>query len=98
MPLTAVREALLRILALIEVGWIKGRSKKMRAGRACYCISGAYQEALKDAPDFQTDRVWKAIREATPFHADPISYNDAKGRTKADIVRLLKFAIEKASV
>jgi hypothetical protein len=97
MPTTA-REALLRILALIEVGWIKGRSKKMRAGRACYCISGAYNEVVKGAGYLLCHDTWGAIKQATPFHADPIGYNDAKGRTKADIVRLLKFAIEKASV
>lgn len=91
---TAVREALLRMLALIEVGWTRGRSKKMRGRRACYCISGACLEATKGAGRCIRVSTWEAIEAATPFHQNPVEYNDAPGRTKQDMVRLLKHAIK----
>jgi hypothetical protein len=57
------REGLLRVLSLIEHGWTKGRNRKRRYGRDCYCISGAIDEVAVDIKHrgAMADRLYDAL-------------------------------------
>lgn len=97
MATLTVREALLRIQGLIEKGWTRKRNVKMRYGRPCYCISGAYAVVTKGQSIEVASRVWGAIRAVTPFYGSPIDFNDAPGRKKEEVVRLLQRAAAKVA-
>lgn len=93
-----VRETLLRVLGLIEGGWIKGRDKKMRYGRPCYCLSGALNATSVDRVT-RRDAVRLIERAVSPFNPGSViivDWNDSPGRTKPQVIAVLKSAIKLA--
>lgn len=101
MPPTTSRELLLRALALIERGWTRGRFKKTRGKRVAYCLTGALDAAApKDYYALRADASYYLVRAISPFNPGSIivpEWNDAKGRTKPQVVAALKKAIALAA-
>jgi hypothetical protein len=90
------REGLLRVLSLIEHGWTKGRNRKRRYGRDCYCISGAIDEVAVDIKHrgAMADRLYDALPTHN-FHSI-VGFNDYKHTTKRAVIAVIKRAIEAA--
>ncbi len=99
MPPTTARETLLRALRLIEIGWTRGRDKKMRGSRASYCLTGAIWAA--GAPPKVR---WISLRAVgyilSPVHPRSdrqiVRWNDMPRRTKPQVIAVLKRAIQLA--
>lgn len=99
----APREVLLRALALIEIGWTRGRYKKMRGDRACYCITGALRavETGGGLVVSDSDAYNFLARVIQPFHPSGVviwKWNDQKGRTKSQVIAVMKQAINLAAI
>lgn len=90
---------------LIEKGWTQGYYAKdaqgelvgIHDGDACsFCAVGAIHRASEDASDWARDEAGNAVVAVTPGFNIPI-YNDAKGRTKDEILALFDKAKEQVN-
>lgn len=73
--------------------WIQGRY--CNDDRTCFCILGALGVADRNDATDPSLRIIIALRRVLPpYHGDLISdWNDARGRTQADVLALLDQAI-----
>lgn len=96
MPTT--REALLRILALIEKGWTRGHNHKRRGDRVYYCLNGAIRESRGDY--YALHSALEAGISGFPEHylafIRVVDWNDDPKRTKRQVIALLKRVIARA--
>lgn len=91
---------------LAEVGWTQHESARNAAGRVvyfndpsvtCFCISGAMAKSSGMHMAWNEFEGWDLLRRVLiknpvgPF--DPIDWNDAPGRTKAEVLDLFDRAI-----
>lgn len=98
------REVLLKAAALVERGWTQdagARSAKgnhvRSTGRAavCWCAEGAIQKAAFGGDGYAYHFAKGALLRALPKRALSIpDWNDAPGRTQAEVVAALKAAAE----
>lgn len=93
---------------LLEKGWTQGayaRNTKgivcfvTDPGAACFCLVGALSVASRGSAYGQLERVNRALRRTlgqmntgSTFASD---YNDARGRTREDVVALIDKTIER---
>lgn len=97
-------EILTAARAKVAQGWVQGAY----ARGGCYCVSGAITEAVTGSPDLWpkswADRAspWCVARELLSRAIgansvdDIVSFNDAPGRTQAEVVAAFDKAIEMA--
>jgi hypothetical protein len=95
------RDVLGGVRLLIENGWTRGRDKKKRGARTCYCLSGALAAVVGE--DWDSDlgaRTYlkRAISPFSPGHVIITEWNDAPGRTKAQVLAVIDGAIKLAEV
>jgi hypothetical protein len=97
-PIT-VKQVLQDALALVRQGWIKGRAKKTRYGRVCYCASGAINAAtpLNGGLNYEAHYAVKCAAGINYIQA-LYDWNDAPERTKADVISAFETAIATARV
>ena len=94
--MSAVVETLVAARALIEHGWCQG---DYRVGE-CVCSYGALQQAING--DAEDCTITALDVEATAFLKQAmnclsvVSWNDARGRTQADVLAAFDHAIELA--
>ncbi|MFE7797024.1 hypothetical protein [Nocardia sp. NPDC057440] len=82
-------------------GWIQGSYGSRREG---YCMLGALSDSsaiavlsdLGDAP-FQAGRAVRAVLERNYNYHKLESFNDTPGRTKEEVVNVLRLAIEEVN-
>lgn len=93
--------------ALIEKGWTQHVYVERQGRQACYCLLGAVSKAAVGAPDYEkgllrshkkleraVSPVLRALGCADAFSA--AVWNDARGRTQAEVVEVLGRAAELA--
>lgn len=99
-PVT-VKDVLIAALALVRQGWTRGRSKKRRGDRACYCATGAVK-ATTSSFIAQVHAIHRLRVEIPGYDALSLTaphvyeYNDAKGRKKTEVIALFERAIARA--
>ena len=71
-------------------GWIQGAYGRPDRG---YCLFGAVFEASK----YDSDNPWAALVDQEVTGGDPIGWNDAEGRTREQVIGLLRSAAESAA-
>jgi hypothetical protein len=101
---TDVAEILERAADLIEPegAWVQGAFKRLREGSGvsyCYCAAGALIEVASS--DSAYDEARRFLNAQLPRPSDPedsavIAFNDADGRTQAEVVAALREAAAKA--
>lgn len=103
----SVKEDLVAARALVATGWTQGASAltvngtetSPRASNAvCWCSVGAIFGGMQHAsPDDEAQRFHLAKKALLPG-GDPLSqWNDAPGRTQAEVIALFDRAIEEAT-
>ena len=91
-------QALIKARNLLKQGWCQGAmSKRLGGNKYRYCILGA----IKAADPTQSQAVWKqcvdTILEAKECeYVDIMKFNDAPGREKSEILKLMDDAIKLA--
>ncbi len=92
------KEVLIAARGLIKKGWIQGVDSQVRNGVTCYCAVGAVHSVLPGI--YQTEPL-EALRGALSVHdkarGGVMSFNDAEGRTQAEVLALFDRAIERAA-
>ena len=92
-------ETLIKARHLIEQGWCQGALFKLSKGKTRYCIAGALREAkyqVDRSPGLAID-CHNAIFAASGIKPTDIAeFNDAPGRKKSQILKLMDDAIELA--
>lgn len=88
-------EILVAARELIAKGWVQGTSRKTNDdGSLCYCATGAIYEAEKRGTPETLDAEYALI--AAIGSLDIVAWNDAAGRTKAEVVAAFDRAVELA--
>lgn len=98
------REVLLKAAELVERGWCQGTGAKNGAGRevsttgraaVCWCAEGALGRAAHGCEDHDFYAAKNALLRALPSLVLSIpEWNDAPGRTQAEVVAALRAAAE----
>src|SRR5258708_23853924 len=86
------QKTLLAAADLIErEGWIQGRRYKQGVG---YCVLGAVSKIATGDPDNWWPPDTSSALSRCIKHNNPIAWNDIQGRTKADVIQLLRQAVK----
>lgn len=95
-PIKVLRTALKRV----DKGWTQGDWYKPGDKVAYVCLEGALfgycnagKHGLTDAQQAARAVIQQIISERHPGHSDIPSFNDQKGRTKDEILEVIKLAI-----
>lgn len=93
--LPTVSEVLTRAAGLVEKGWCQHRFCDLEARPARYCPLGAIHHVVSSRSEERGVLAKNALRSVIA-RDDIASWNDAKGRRKADVVKALRKAAESA--
>lgn len=101
-----IKQVINRAKELIEAGWRQGKLREVHEdGTLSYCIVGAvceaYDEIYGDGKNYSALRgacssICQNIdgRRVVSFWVTMAQFNDAPGRTKAEVVQLLRSVVE----
>jgi hypothetical protein len=92
-----VKAVLLEAAKLVERGWCQGRERDFRDGIACYCALGAINASSPLSGDFDPyDYAYDSLAFYIGVNLGEVSeWNDASGRTQAEVVAALRGAAER---
>jgi hypothetical protein len=94
-PIT-VKQVLQDALALIKIGWTRGREKRRRGDRVSYCITGAVKAATPNGELRSGANARLRVVTSLSTYEALFEWNDKPGRTKAEVVAAFERAIEAA--
>lgn len=90
-----VRDALSAARSLVVAGWCQGKAMKLTMEGPRYCAIGALSAATRCGYDRDLMDDCKAVLEASmPTRFTLVQFNDAPGRTQAEVVALFDRALE----
>lgn len=98
--MNAVADKLREARALIGCGWTRKEYRRNVAGRQCYCMYGALQQAINgDAEDCSVSPVFALASKTLMRAIAPrtiISFNDYAAKNKREVLAAFDKAIELA--
>lgn len=92
--MTTTREILAKARALVERGWVQGRFSRMKRGKECFCAVGAICRAAGEAQACHRLGALKAVEAEIPQEFLLSQWNDAPGRTQAEVLAAFDRAIQ----
>lgn len=92
--MTTTREILVKARALVERGWVQGRFSRMKRGKECFCAVGAICRAAGEAQACHRLGALKAVEDEIPQELLLSQWNDAPGRTQAEVLAAFDKAIQ----
>ena len=88
-------QTLIKARDLLQQGWCQGALFKQSKGKTRYCIVGAIHDVNQS--HLMIRRCLRMVREAAGIEEwDVAAFNDAPGRKKSEILKLMDDAIELA--